>query len=175
MLQLRAAQNTQDTSQRRVDRVEHAERDIRFRLSSELVCEASCIVALEQVCGIVDASAEVGDVDAGEGVGRAGVSTNVEELGLEMCQQMCHESSGIADVNVRGVLQHSTRLQGSKGWCKGMRARVCTRNSGQLSVRVSLNTCLFELTQFSGIFSWPWLATYEPGEPVMPNQEARVL
>ena len=82
MLQLRAAQNAQNTSQRRVDRVEHAERDIGLGLSGKLVCETSCIVALSQVCSVVDASGEVVDVDAGEGVSCAGVSSNVEEFGL---------------------------------------------------------------------------------------------
>lgn len=88
VLQLRAAQNAQDTSQGRVDRVEHAKRDIGLSLGGKLVGEASCIVALGQVCGIVDASCEIGNVDAGERVGCAGVSTNIEEFGLEMCQQM---------------------------------------------------------------------------------------
>jgi len=82
VLQLRAAQNAQNTSQRRVHRVEHAERNIRLGLSGKLVGETSCIVALKQVCSVVDASGEVVDVDAGEGVSCAGVSSNVEEFGL---------------------------------------------------------------------------------------------
>lgn len=85
MLQLRAAQLAQNTSQRRVHHVEHAKRDIRLGLSGKLVCEASCIVALEQVLSVVDASSEVGYVDACEGVGFACVSANVKEFGLERC------------------------------------------------------------------------------------------
>lgn len=83
MLQLRAAQNAQNTTQRRVYSVEHAERNIRFGLSSSLVCEASCIVTLGQGCSVEHASGKVGDIDASEAVGCAGVSTNVEEFGLD--------------------------------------------------------------------------------------------
>ena len=88
MLQLRAAQNAQNTSQRRVHSVEHTKRDIRLSLSGKLVCETSCIVAFEQVCSVVDASGEIVDIDAGEGVSCAGVSTNVEEFGLYLRKKM---------------------------------------------------------------------------------------
>lgn len=98
MLQLRAAQLAQNTSQRRVHHVEHAKRDIRLGLGGKLVCKASCIVAFGQVLSVVDASSEVGHVDAGKGVGFAGISTNVKELGLERCQQMSPSCSRSLDV-----------------------------------------------------------------------------
>jgi hypothetical protein len=82
MLQLRAAQLTQHTAQILVHHVKNAQRDVWLGLCSKLVCEASGIIALEQACGVEDASGEVGDVDAGEGVGGAEVTADVEEFGL---------------------------------------------------------------------------------------------
>jgi hypothetical protein len=83
MLQLRATQLTQHATKILVHHVKHAQRDVWFGLCSKLVREASGIVALEQACGVEDASGEVGHIDAGEGVGGAEVTADVEEFGLE--------------------------------------------------------------------------------------------
>jgi hypothetical protein len=82
MLQLRTTQLTQDVAQILIHHVKHTQRDVWFGLCSKLVCETSGIVALEQACSVEDASGEVADVDAGEGVGFAEVTADVEEFGL---------------------------------------------------------------------------------------------
>lgn len=73
-LQLRTTQPPNNTPHRTCKRIERPEQDIRLRLRSELVHVAREVITLRQCCGVEDAAGEVGDVDAGEGVGGAGVA-----------------------------------------------------------------------------------------------------
>jgi hypothetical protein len=82
LLQLWAVQLAQYAAERLVHHVENVQRDIWLGIRSSLVCEASGIVALEQIRTVEDASSEVGDIDTGESVSLAKVTTDVEELGL---------------------------------------------------------------------------------------------
>jgi hypothetical protein len=82
VLQLWAVQLAQYATEGLVYQVEYVQCDIWLGICSSLVGEASGIVALEQFCTVEDASSEIGDIDTGESVSLAEVTTNVEELGL---------------------------------------------------------------------------------------------
>jgi hypothetical protein len=72
--QFRARQLRHQVTDRARQQVQWPEEDIWFRLRSDLVDEATEVVALKKGCRVEDPAGEVLDVDAGEGVGCAGVA-----------------------------------------------------------------------------------------------------
>jgi hypothetical protein len=75
-LQLRAVKASNHLANGTQERIKRVQKNVRLSLSSKLVDEASKVVALCECLRIEDASSEVGNVDAGEGVGCAGVSAH---------------------------------------------------------------------------------------------------
>jgi hypothetical protein len=87
LLQLRTAQLDQGIPQS-INNLAHGTSHILYKpfqqirrlQNGSLEREASSIVAFEQVLGVVDSACQVFKIDTREGVGRAGVATDVEEL-----------------------------------------------------------------------------------------------
>jgi hypothetical protein len=101
VLQLWAVQLAQYAAEGLVHQVEYVQRDVWLSICSKLVGKASGIVALKQFCTVEDASSEVGDVNTGESVSLAEVTTDVEEFGL-----YADVSYGLKRSKARRLLRH---------------------------------------------------------------------
>ena len=74
LCEFRAAQLTNNLSEKAGKSVDRAKEDVRFGLSGKLVDEAAEIVALEEIGRVEDTAGEVSDIYADERVGRASVT-----------------------------------------------------------------------------------------------------
>jgi hypothetical protein len=77
LLQLRASQLTGDIAEGVCELRQRSKKDIRLGLGCELESEAGRIVAFEQTFRVEKPAGEIADIDAGEGIGRAGVAATV--------------------------------------------------------------------------------------------------
>lgn len=82
-LQLRAAERTNNASDSTCQLIQRAEKDVRLRLSRQLIEETGQIVTLGQICRLVKSTGQVGNVNTSERVGRPSVTTDVEEFGVK--------------------------------------------------------------------------------------------
>jgi hypothetical protein len=89
-LQLRATQTSNHTSDSASQRIKRPKENVWLGLSRELVDEATEVVAFEESSGVVYTTGEVGDVDAYERVGCAGVA----EIKVSMEKWRQREMSG---------------------------------------------------------------------------------